>query len=418
MSRKNVPAPPGLADLPRALAESRSKTHIQTLKLTLKIVTPVLGGGYRARQLDDVDVVRVGGIRGQLRFWWRALYGHECPDAEALFDRESKLWGGVATDATRSAVKVSVSVASGGMKDASEPSLQGNGGYALWPARSAGTNPTAQRRKDTTFKLNLDYPSAADDEIKATVRAFVQFGGIGSRTRRGLGTLLATDDTTAAIVGSIEAIDRREAGGARTFPSLRGARLVVGERTDTAMKAWEFAVGKLQKFRQGIGTSPATARNKGQGTPPGRSRWPEPDVIRDATNQRAPAHARLYAGPRAYPRGQFGLPIVGRFGGGGDPTAFTVVGRIGTRSLDRLASPLIVKAMQVEGGFVPAFLWLRRADPKGLEVGLDKRPQSFVAASAWPTGEGSMFFAPLSTGTSMREVFMNWLVQEGFRSVP
>jgi hypothetical protein len=54
-----------------------------TIVVQLKTVTPILGGGYRTRKLDDMDVIRVPTIRGHLRFWWRALY------AQGFIDKDN-----------------------------------------------------------------------------------------------------------------------------------------------------------------------------------------------------------------------------------------------------------------------------------------------------------------------------------------
>ncbi|HEY3999217.1 MAG TPA: type III-B CRISPR module RAMP protein Cmr1, partial [Candidatus Xenobia bacterium] len=66
--------------------------------MQIRVVTPILGGGYRTRQLDDVDIIRAATIRGHLRFWWRALQGHTYVDAVQLHQAEGLLWGKAATE--------------------------------------------------------------------------------------------------------------------------------------------------------------------------------------------------------------------------------------------------------------------------------------------------------------------------------
>ena len=77
-----------------------------TIEVTLTNVTPMLGGGVHARQLDQtVDRVRIPTIRGHLRMWWRALYAHDRGFAE----REAVVWGGTGHDSCRrSAVEIGV----------------------------------------------------------------------------------------------------------------------------------------------------------------------------------------------------------------------------------------------------------------------------------------------------------------------
>ena len=59
--------------------------------LTLRTITPVVGGGVQAGDPDTVDIVRVPSIRGHLRAFWRAL-GEE-PDPVQLRERERDLLG-------------------------------------------------------------------------------------------------------------------------------------------------------------------------------------------------------------------------------------------------------------------------------------------------------------------------------------
>jgi CRISPR-associated protein Cmr1 len=90
--------------------KARPKTRpLVDITLHLECITPVFGGGVRSREPDMVDVVRVPGIRGQLRFWWRAV-GNEST-VEELFKNETAVWGGVsgfAGTATVSRVRVAV----------------------------------------------------------------------------------------------------------------------------------------------------------------------------------------------------------------------------------------------------------------------------------------------------------------------
>ncbi len=69
---------------------------------------------------------------------------------------------------------------------------------------------------------------------------------------------------------------------------------------------WNALIGNLRAFRQ---SRSGTERN------PGRSRWPEPDQIRDKTNQMLARHEKpihedlIYNDYMLFPRAVFGLPI-------------------------------------------------------------------------------------------------------------
>ncbi|WP_295391563.1 type III-B CRISPR module RAMP protein Cmr1 [uncultured Thiodictyon sp.] len=67
----------------------------QAWEIPLEVVTPLYGGGAQMRRVDDQTPVRVPSIRGQLRFWWRVLYGGTYGAAQALYRRERDLFGGL-----------------------------------------------------------------------------------------------------------------------------------------------------------------------------------------------------------------------------------------------------------------------------------------------------------------------------------
>ncbi|MFC1642597.1 type III-B CRISPR module RAMP protein Cmr1 [Myxococcota bacterium] len=196
---------PSIATLPEARARSaRGGLRLVEISVEVEVATPIFGGAPQTRQIDDLDVVRVPALRGHLRFWWRALCAHEFDDAAKLFAEESKLWGRAATDeGGRSAVSVSVEVVGVGKPDSTPIRLYGAaatpGGYALWPAkdqpeqRDRAYVPTAPRRTPATrFRLSLVGPKSLEGELRNTLRAWLLFGGYGSRVRRGLGSLTVT----------------------------------------------------------------------------------------------------------------------------------------------------------------------------------------------------------------------------------
>ncbi|HAZ63134.1 MAG TPA: type III-B CRISPR module RAMP protein Cmr1, partial [Armatimonadetes bacterium] len=90
------------------------RVGVEEITVELEVVTPILGGGTKTRDVDEVDIIRVPTIRGHLRFWWRALYGQNYDSPRALYAAEKRLWGGT-TDGDdesggRSLVEVTVSV--------------------------------------------------------------------------------------------------------------------------------------------------------------------------------------------------------------------------------------------------------------------------------------------------------------------
>lgn len=427
------------------------------MRVRLEVVTPILGGSHQTRAIDDVDVIRAPSVRGHLRFWWRALYAAQYADADALYQRESALWGRAATDGGgRSAVEIRISVERAEGTDNSEIRLypgQGQhatpGAYALWPARAeTRTNtPTAPRRQPgTQFLLTLKIAGTDKDELEVrdALRAWILFGGYGGRTRRGLGSLKVISD----VNGWLPAAATREAltslfgldifaAPTRTpgdVPWFGGAAIHVGRTDRNAQTAWTTALDWLKEFRQGTtGQQGHRAREPGAGKPqpqrPSVSNWPEADKIRRIKNKTS-AHAPRHNATAAWPRAGFGLPIIGQFqktdrgnnrNAYDEPGPFELRWRVGNVEYDRLASPLIVKALPLaDGTFAPCALWLNRSLPKDAQVGLARPKQgrpnekevdpATVAPFDRLVAQGDTArFSVLANKTGLRQAFFDWL---------
>lgn len=426
---------------------ARHGSETAIVEVSLMNITPILGGGVHARELDHtVDRVRVPSIRGQLRMWWRALYGHE----PGFGDREGAIWGGTGHGTgRRSAVELAVTLNAGDWTthdvDADPVHPNSPSGYALFAARRTEQHDTASRwRRGRKFSVRLTFPSSSslEAELRNTVRAWILFGGYGARTRRGVGSLAVTDAGQRATwlpsSGTREALshvfeqDVLMAPGvsASDTPLLRGAHLVAGRAVADPADAWYTAVAWLRDFRQGTPPSSAAppddfARRYGPNRP-GRSNWPEADKVRH--NQAPPRGATWVHVPRhnadpAWPRAGLGLPIVGQFGGDEatparrDRIPFELVWNDG-KERNRLASPLIIKAMALaDGRFVPIALWLLRADPSG-QVHLRGDPAT-AAPFGKLTGAGeTAHFAPLRHGGNLRDIFLGWVCGSGRPGAP
>lgn len=438
---------PTIAELPprRARAAATSGTR-EKLELPLRIVTPVLGGAAVPRTIDEVDIVRVPSIRGQLRFWWRALHAHRHADPRELHEAESALFGRAADEGGgRSAVEVRLRVDARGRVDDSNIQLFDSkkdgpatpGAYALFPARAeAGGTPTAPRRlPGTRFTLELLAPTDRLEELIDVVRAWILFGGYGSRTRRGLGSLtvegadrsrwLPNEPTRAEFERLFGRDPFAAAGRPGETPRLAGASLLGGEPMAQAEQAWTTALHWLRDVRQGTKTG---ARNPGGNKRPSISNWPEADKIRHLTGKTR-SHPPRHRPDPAWPRAAFGLPIVGQFqtkarteGAYDEPGPFELTWKDRDGLHNRLASPLIVKAMPLASGrFVPIALWLERSWPEGGEVFL-KTGSKLHGDPAAPfdklLGQGDRVqFAPLAGKTGLRDAFLDWVVTQGARRI-
>lgn len=443
-----------IPDVPETLPKRRTRRFIggaETAEISvhLETVTPILGGSPRLRSIDEVDVIRVPTIRGHLRFWWRALYGHRYSCSRDLIQAEGALWGiSAGNSGGRSKVEVSVVVVSNSTIDKTDINLTGQnavvGAYAIWPARKTPESPTAPRRRPgVRFNLKVVCPASLSQEVENSVRAWILFGGYGSRTRRGLGSLTVLGEDRRKWLpaeASLQAFtelfnedifslnDTR----ARDLPELHGAILIVGsENMSDSEKAWVSGVEVLRDFRQGTHDGPgnrAREPDPAKGPRPSISNWPEPDKIRQLIKPppgRSWSHAPRYNERIAWPRAGFGLPIIGQFqrksrdeGSYNEPPNFQLTWQDHKGvTKERLASPLIVKALPLSNGqFLPCVLWLSRSYPAGVVVLKDTEHSEAPFDKLLGEGDVSRF-NPLSGKTSLRQAFTEWLISQGGRKV-
>jgi CRISPR-associated protein Cmr1 len=357
-----------------------------TREYEISLVTPLFGGGVEAGKPDESMPIRATSIRGQLQFWWRATRGARFADHSELFARHAEIWG---TTERASPLEVVVrnappdklpACAEYKPRNEADDRLQlhwnhpFNGRelpYALFPFQGqlsrdwrTVVEPPATFIETAAFTLRLRYPKELSEDVETAVWAWVNFGGLGARTRRGCGALLCKE-LAAKNVGDLErwfGSGVFKGGGAvREWPTMPDV-LLVGKQEQAPIDAWKQVIGCLQKFRQGE----EVGRNRGSGNRPGRSRWPEPETIRRVTERRSPRHARLAHIPNdAFPRAEFGLPIVFHFQGEGEPPD-TVLYPLGA---ERMASPLILKPLALANGkAVPLILQLISPSLTGVEL--------------------------------------------------
>lgn len=359
-----------------------------------RLITPLLGGGVESKEADPVKCVTEKGVRGQLRFWWRACKGASAFTSphdilRDLKQRENALWGsaGSATSTSPSKISLVVRILNPGFTD--EPFVlderdrpRPRRGTVVHPYGAFSLQPTDDEKKkilngelrlrvvrigvefELTLGLAPELTVEQIDDIKAAIWCWETFGGVGGRTRRGFGALqlvrqgdqivdapplTKVDETINQKLGDIIA----KGNWPESVPhvSTKAGQLKftrkLDPRTDfttndgeamqvtSALKAWRHLVDSLQRFRQ----SPRTSTKYH-----GRSHWPEPDAIRRRTTS-APHRTPDHPVGDKFPRGAFGLPIIFKFKDEdvrqGDPPQTTLAGI----KHNRLASPLILRPL-------------------------------------------------------------------------
>jgi CRISPR-associated protein Cmr1 len=221
--------------------------------------------------------LRPSSIKGVLRFWWRAMHGDMA--VAALRREESRIFGGVGEKAMRSSVTIKVGQ--------HRPAKQKNQDIGLDQQQHPGIGyllySTIFVQKRDCFKPGsefiISFSSYSLASLEAAVKAFaclVFFGGLGSRSRRGAGSVFVkgiTGATTGFLGNIIKVFDTagiitasQLAGHIEThikpcigissavgsYSALNGASLYVLDPTSDWKKALEDIGSKFKDVRNSI----------------------------------------------------------------------------------------------------------------------------------------------------------------------
>jgi CRISPR-associated protein Cmr1 len=426
-------------------------------------MTPMFVGGVEPRVNDSSFPIRPTAIRGQLQFWWRATVGARYPTLAELRAAQSEVWG--ATDRA-SPVKVSAEDVrasepkpcarlewdqrarhgQGGWRtnwqppfDASDSALR----YAVFPFQ--GETPAPNRNATVTvppagcieqanFRLTIRCPEDLWPRVEPAIWAWANFGGLGSRTRRGCGAIRCRELSPRDHSHLTEQLNRfaPHVTEARDWPTIGQCVLVrITEPAGDPIGVWGWLIDQFRHFRQG----PGFARNRGEQNRPGRSRYPEPETIREianlGTNRQRSGHQRMPAVPAdAFPRAELGLPIVFHFKDerNGDPAQTVLYPSNGTdgKRRERMASPLILKPLALaDGRAIPLVLRLAVPSLSGVDLRRDETslrlpPSTVIRDPRLSTYGGSNWSSPLagSPDGSALDAFLAFARSEGFTEVP
>jgi CRISPR-associated protein Cmr1 len=376
------------------------------IRRTVAVISPVFGGGVdldprelrrHLKVVDPITPIRGSSIRGQLRFWWRATRGIRFDSLREMRESERIIWGAAS-------VPSPVAIEVGGKARTRELKVfdlrqnenskkwnptPANGmadiAYAAFPlqpkaGQQAVVQPGVLHLIEGTFDLIIRGPNAAEDDVQSALAAWLAFGGIGGRTRRGFGAVWAENSHTPAEVLARLTIPGAPPAG---VPGLAGAKLVVLDVAyASGLEALKNGLASLRRFRQGgeVGRN-RKADMPGNKKPVGRSRWPEPEAIRALTNNPQGKHSERFVNVDKFPRAEFGLPIIFHFQeehGVQEPEE-TTLKPVG---FERMASPLIIRPFRRhDGKFECLALVLQRPEhPLALELKRKSGQPSFLGA--------------------------------------
>jgi len=322
----------------------------EIVRVRLKLMTPMIGGGTKAGEVDSIWPIRASSVRGHLRWWWRASCGALYETLEEMVKAEERIWG---AGEVWGAVKVSVNVVNAGQRgDVQCPP------YAKGPLGIGGN---LQGLKGCVFDvaLSLNLPQAVSKEevhdIEQALRLWVLYGGIGARTRRGFGSLMPADSSAVKALKDIG--DYSYGDGAKCakgkFSHLHGCALLLSS-VGNEQAAWTKAIESYMHFRRGeLPGRPRPPKGPGSHSP-----WPEADMMRLLHNAQKMDKPSRSGSPYNLPRAQLGLPLTLR----SMPQHFgsfrntTIQGRDKERS--RLASLAICKPVWTPDGIKAGVLLL------------------------------------------------------------
>jgi len=321
--------------------------------LDISVMLPLFGGGAEPGIVDAYEPVRPALVRGHLRYWWRVLYGSSFPSPGLLFEHERALWGSAETFGQ---VELSIRVIHRGTEVscselAGKPSKDGPGlGYFLFPF----TNPNVVGRRDVKFSLKLEFPDTYKNSLENTLKAWLTFGGIGARTRRGCGALSGPPQylpphTPHELEEWLSRLCEHDPKKAPTTTRLHGSTLLVGPRCPNAMDSWRRLARFWAAFRKGhVGGVPYKPMSGGH--------WSDYETL-VLLSRSKPKCVRLN-------KPYLGLPIIyqavrgARFDGTVEPACS-----------GRMASPVILRPIVLQDMSVrPAILVLRAPEPQGVRL--------------------------------------------------
>jgi CRISPR-associated protein Cmr1 len=338
----------------------------ETIELELRLITPMFGGGYKAREVDPLLPIRPAAIRGHLRFWWRATAGARYTSVADLHKAETELWGGASTKDNPAFGKVAIRVE---VKDKGQMVGYGSGGgllkYFLFPFRPQKNIPATKGRENVVFTLRLILDTSLSEaqraEVTTALKAWIAFGGVGARTRRGCGALTVLGNNANQWLPPTQGLAEwlempRDAASDHDWTTLAGARGFI-TLTKNAEDAWCKLGSFWERFRRGGLVS---------GT-----KWSDyRDVLCNLDDQ----HDEL-----ALAKPFLGLPIV--YQKFGKQTPFT--GTLEPAESGRMASPVILKPIALQGGKFGALVLVMHA-PKPDKIRVNSEEYALAAPTKDP----------------------------------
>lgn len=413
-----------------------ARRPVRTLEVGVRLETRQFGGGSETRQVDLDQWLRPAAVRGALRFWWRALYGHRFGDQ--MHAAEGEIFGAAATEKGAGPGKLSLSIEQAHRARMElEPWTPAQGdalASAYFPADLGNQRSELLLKPGATATIRLwagpaGTPRSLGDEqweqVRQALVALLVFGGSGARTRRAAGSLsfhpvaearkAGGPDSLAALKEWLRRLPVAAAGQRR--PEMfslawRDAIFIANTGHATGEAAQRHVLEMWRAFRQDRPHPP----NWRGGANWGRSRWPEADALRFAHGMHArwadgTTHAPAPDKRGKAPRAHLGLPIIVKFkddatGRAHDdrrgrrlapepPRSTLARARDGQDPDDRYASPIWLSVARVADQGSDAYRGIVLVTPSLLtgDVGILERPGARLDPGPWSEVKRRLFAA-------------------------
>lgn len=325
---------------------------VTKLEADFRIVTPLFMGGAK----PEIPELRVPGIKGALRFWWRALaYSTLSGDMGKIKELEGQIFGSTKHGQSRVLIELRekpkpeldyIKIPGPGLRYLSYGLIDPNRNYLKAPF-DATIHLTI--RPKGTDRASLDDTEIAK-QIACALRTMGLFGGLGSRTRRGFGSLnllelredgvkvfeqpLSVDDPKKQIkdqiMGYFREMDLYKGTPEFSAFSSGTAVYIFGDVYDDSLKLLDSVGRSMQMYR--VGSRDRIAKVK-------RNFLQDTQLAKRALNSKVQQHPR-----RAF----FGLPHnyhfpkLERLGNGASLD-------VKPKKHDRRASPLLIHVHELNG---------------------------------------------------------------------
>lgn len=217
-----------------AASEAKVPAGYETFTCDIRFETPAFLAG--AAQTKEDCELRAASLRGELRWWWRALFLGVRPLA-ALRELESSLWGGAAQDGQDGSQEGAIAViveplsGSGGAEprefrpERSTPEDPNRAYLAYGMERSRGKEARFVLPEGTTWRVTLRARAGGGREAgqvlnfaKAALMFLSSYGGIGAKSRKGFGSIsilggkpivdMATVSELSKSIATLQKLDR------------------------------------------------------------------------------------------------------------------------------------------------------------------------------------------------------------------